>query len=79
MPVLASTYEDFWPVELYVKIWLGKRIASDRHRFRVAMEKQKQKNAFAGIARRPKTSNSTVRQCNDFPLLHCPHLSCISG
>ncbi|KAG1816470.1 uncharacterized protein BJ212DRAFT_1299731 [Suillus subaureus] len=41
MPSLISKYEDAWPVELYVKISLNKRIAQDRHQFRKAVAKYK--------------------------------------
>ncbi|KAG1786563.1 uncharacterized protein HD556DRAFT_1414895 [Suillus plorans] len=42
MPSLISKYEDAWPVELYVKISLSKRIAHERFRFRKAVAKYKQ-------------------------------------
>ncbi|KAG2132915.1 uncharacterized protein EDB93DRAFT_1175368 [Suillus bovinus] len=41
MPSLISKYEDAWPVELYVKINLKKRIAYERFRFRKAVAKYK--------------------------------------
>ncbi|KAG1738491.1 hypothetical protein EDB19DRAFT_1713818 [Suillus lakei] len=41
MPSLISKYEDAWPVELYVKINLSKRIAHERHQFRKAVAKYK--------------------------------------
>ncbi|KAG1774388.1 hypothetical protein EV702DRAFT_1047748 [Suillus placidus] len=41
MPSLISKYEDAWPVELYVKISLSKRIAHERHQFRKAVAKYK--------------------------------------
>ncbi|OJA13173.1 hypothetical protein AZE42_06223 [Rhizopogon vesiculosus] len=57
MPSLASKYEDFWPVDLCVRHKLCKRIASDRHRFRVVMENYKQKRALS--AHRFKASTPT--------------------
>ncbi|KAG2032026.1 hypothetical protein BDR03DRAFT_1095185 [Suillus americanus] len=41
MPSLISKYEDAWPVELYVKINLSKRVAHERHLFRKAVAKYK--------------------------------------
>ncbi|KAG2141908.1 hypothetical protein DEU56DRAFT_795480 [Suillus clintonianus] len=41
MPSLMSKYEDAWPVELYVRITISKRIAQERFNFRKAMAKYK--------------------------------------
>ncbi|KAG2364349.1 hypothetical protein BDR07DRAFT_1482627 [Suillus spraguei] len=41
MPSLISKYEDAWPVELYVRINLNKRIAHERHLFKKAVAKYK--------------------------------------
>lgn len=64
MPSLAARYENFWPVELSVKAKLGKIIAHDRHHFKVAMEKHKQKRALSATTPRIETSISTVCRCN---------------
>ena len=67
MPSLASKYEDFWPVDLCVRHKLGKDIARDRHRFRVAMENYKQKRVLSATVHRVKASTPSVCQCNVFP------------
>jgi hypothetical protein len=54
MPSLISKYEDAWPVELYVRINLRKRIAQQRHQFRKAVAKYKRMIAL------PRSPSSAV-------------------
>ncbi|KAG2067310.1 hypothetical protein BDR04DRAFT_868498 [Suillus decipiens] len=50
MPSLISKYEDAWPVELYVRISLNKRIAQERHRFKKAVAKYKRAMSLRSVS-----------------------------
>lgn len=67
MPSLISKYEDAWPVELYVKISLSKRIAHERFRFRKAVAKYKQTMTM-------RSSSSAVRRLFAFPSVHAHYV-----
>jgi len=66
-----SNYEGHWPVELYVKIIIGKRIACNRHRFKMAVEslRRSKQSKVSPV----KISTPAVCQYNILPPSVCTH------